>query len=134
MSFYNFSFFHRKLREELLLPRTRTSRANRAQPEAVQVYRETEDEMKQESCLRNMSEWRELALGLDCTYIIHSQPFEPGFDIHRAMTSIQNNLTFHCGLEKEVRAAVLTPSVNFPQDVLNFIIVTNALVVSELFL
>ncbi|MCJ8739700.1 hypothetical protein PDJAM_G00050190 [Pangasius djambal] len=96
------NFDHRKLREEPLPPRTTAGRANRTQPEEERVNQGTEDEMKQESCLRNMSEWREVDFALNCTYIVHDQPFEPGFTRPRAMSSIPVNLTFHYGSDNEL--------------------------------
>lgn len=53
----------------------------------------TEDEMKRESRLRNMSEWHEVDLALDFSYTVHKQPDKSGFS-------------------KQVRDAALTPSVN----------------------
>ncbi|XP_046721428.1 PR domain zinc finger protein 1 isoform X1 [Silurus meridionalis] len=61
-----------------------------------------EDEMKEESCLRNMSEWCDVDFALNCTYIVRDQPFEPEVELPSAMTSIPSNLTFQYTSDHEI--------------------------------
>ncbi|KAK2829009.1 hypothetical protein Q7C36_016999 [Tachysurus vachellii] len=58
--------------------------------------------MKQGSCIRSVSEWREVDFAHNCTHVVHDQPSEPGFHLPRAMTSIPHNLTFQYDSDNEV--------------------------------
>ncbi|XP_027012650.1 PR domain zinc finger protein 1 isoform X2 [Tachysurus fulvidraco] len=57
--------------------------------------------MKQGSCVRSVSEWRQVDFALNCTHVVHDQPSEPGFHLPRAMTSIPHNLTFRYDPDNE---------------------------------
>ncbi|GAA6075712.1 PR domain zinc finger protein 1 isoform X1 [Tachysurus ichikawai] len=68
--------------------------------------------MKQGSCVRSVSGWREVDFALNCTHVVHDQPSESGFHLPRAMTSIPHNLTFQYDSDNEVSVNSSVPKIS----------------------